>query len=58
MHNQPIRPLKELETLRKQATTNANAKERIKAWLYDWLLSGQIDQVSYNEAINQLDRIN
>ena len=58
MHNQPIRPLKELEQLRKQADVNANAKERIKSWLYDWLLAGQIDQVDYNEAINQLDRIN
>lgn len=58
MHNQPPQPLKELEQRRKQANINANAKERIKEWLYDWLLAGQIDQVSYNEAINQLDRIN
>lgn len=58
MHNQPSQPLKELEQRRKQADINTNAKERIKAWLYDWLLAGQIDQVAYNEAINQLDRIN
>lgn len=52
MHNQPAQPLQELDQRRKQATTNASAKERIKEWLYDWLLAGQIDQVDYNEAIN------